>query len=159
MRPHQTLVFNAVPYVDEALMLLSHTLRKSKCRATFEHDADELELTGSPGRLAQVVTNLVTNAIDASGATGGGEIRLELRRKDGGIELAVTDQGVGISSDILSRIFEPMFTTKPFGQGMGLGLAIVHDIVTSEFGGSVEVDSKPGAGATFRVLFPSTEER
>ncbi|MBN1611919.1 MAG: substrate-binding domain-containing protein [Polyangiaceae bacterium] len=159
MRPHQMLVFNAVPYIDEALMLLSHTLRKGKCRATFEHDSDELELAGSPGRLAQVVTNLVTNAIDASSPMGGGEIRLELRRRDGGVELSVTDQGVGISSDILSRVFEPMFTTKPFGQGTGLGLAIVHDIVTSDFGGSVEVQSTPGAGTTFRVLFPLSEER
>jgi signal transduction histidine kinase len=159
MRPHQGLVFNAVPYIDEALMLLSHTLRKGGCRATFEHDAEEFSLAGSPGRLAQVVTNLVTNAIDASIARGGGEIRLRLRRKERGIELAVADQGVGIPSDIVSRIFEPMFTTKPFGQGTGLGLAIVHDIVTSDFGGTVEVDSTPGAGATFRVLFPFPEER
>ena len=159
MRPHQRLAFNAVPYIEEALMLLSHSLRKGRCRANFQHDSDDFELTGSPGRLAQVVTNLVTNAIDASTPQGGGEIRLELRRREGSIELRVTDQGAGIPPDIMSRIFEPMFTTKPFGQGTGLGLAIVHDIVTSDFGGSVDVVSTSEKGTTFRVLFPSAGER
>jgi signal transduction histidine kinase len=158
MSPHQQMAFNAVPYVEEALMLLSHSLRKGKCRASFEHESEDCELVGSPGRLAQVVTNLVTNAIDASLPKGGGTIELTLRRTDSGAELIVADHGVGIAPDVVPRIFEPMFTTKPFGQGTGLGLAIVHDIVTSDFSGSVDVQSHPGEGATFRVLFPHKEE-
>jgi signal transduction histidine kinase len=59
----------------------------------------------------------------------------------------------------MSRIFEPMFTTKPFGQGTGLGLAIVHDVVTSDFGGRVDVVSTSDEGTTFRVLFPAAGER
>jgi len=56
----------------------------------------------------------------------------------------------------MPRIFEPMFTTKPFGQGMGLGLAIVRDIISRDFSGTIDVSSEPGLGTTVTVRFPST---
>jgi len=71
-----------------------------------------------------------------------------------GIELAVQDDGSGITPADLRRIFEPMFTTKPFGQGTGLGLAIVHDIVVEQFGGRIDVASTPGAGTCITLHFP-----
>ena len=153
MQPHEHLLFNAVPFVEEALMLLSHALRKKGCSAVFRPDEAGLEIYGSPGRFSQVVTNLVTNAVDASEAKNG-LIELSMERTARGVELSVRDDGPGISPEIMAKIFEPMFTTKPFGQGTGLGLAIVQDIVTSDFGGSIELESRLGEGATFRVLFP-----
>lgn len=157
LAPHERQQFNAVTIVSEALTLLGHALRQGQCTASFLPAHDSLELYGAPGRLAQVVTNLVTNAIDAS-APQGGLIELRLMKMTNGVDLVVSDQGSGISPEHLPKIFDPMFTTKPFGEGTGLGLTIVHDIVTGDFQGTIAVDSQPGRGATFRLHFPPIQE-
>jgi len=154
LSPTERHPFDAVPYVREALLLLSYALRQANCPASFVPEQEHVEIYGSPGRLSQVVTNLVTNAIDASVPRGGGPIHVALTRGDASIDLSVTDSGSGIAPEHLPRIFEPMFTTKPFGQGTGLGLTIVRDVVTRDFGGRVEVTSTPGLGSTFTVRFP-----
>jgi len=154
LSPTERHPFDAVPYVREALLLLSYALRQANCAASFVPEQEHVELYGSPGRLSQVVTNLVTNAIDASVPRGGGPIHVTLTRGVDTIDLSVTDSGSGIAPEHLPRIFEPMFTTKPFGQGTGLGLTIVRDVVTRDFGGTVEVTSTPGLGSTFTVRFP-----
>lgn len=150
------IAFNAVSVVQESILLLSHALRDANCTTTFEcstYDSktDFVELVGSPASFAQAVTNLVTNAIDAS-RPNGGEIRLELVSSGDRVSLRVTDFGCGIPQEVISNIFEPMFTTKPFGQGTGLGLSILHDIVTGEFDGAVEVHSTVGKGTTFELF-------
>ncbi len=155
--------FNAVAVVEESLLLLSHALRASKCTtkfncSTFDSRTDYVELVGSPASFSQAVTNLVTNAIDASRPKGG-VIELELVSSGNRVSLRVTDHGCGIPPEILSNIFEPMFTTKPFGQGTGLGLSILHDIVTGEFDGSVEVYSTVGKGTTFELFLGPTIDR
>ncbi len=73
------------------------------------------------------------------------------------VALSVSDTGQGMSPDVIRRIFEPFFTTKPTGKGTGLGLATVHGIVTAA-GGSLSVDSQPGAGTTMRAFFPAADE-
>jgi signal transduction histidine kinase len=159
MGPHEGRAFNVVSCIREALLLLGHATRKGNCRALFEPPADQIELYGSPVRFSQVVTNLVENAVDASLAKGGGIIRVLLTAGEEGLSLEVGDSGTGIPAEVMPRIFEPMFTTKPFGQGTGLGLSIVHDIVTSDFGGTVAVDSRLGVGTTFTVKFPHARDR
>jgi len=146
--------FDAVRIIGDALLLMRHDLRAKNCELHFEHGGGGVELTGVPGRLIQVVSNLVGNAIDASAARGGGPIRVELSSGDDGVELRIVDSGSGISPEVLPKIFEPMFTTKPFGEGTGLGLTIVHDIVTGELGGSINVTSREGQGTTFTLRFP-----
>ena len=71
--------------------------------------------------------------------------------------LRVTDQGMGIPPENVKKIFDPMFTSKPFGVGTGLGLTIVHDIVTGDFNGTIEVESEPGVGTTFVLHFRNQE--
>jgi signal transduction histidine kinase len=106
-------------------------------------------ISADPIQIEQVLLNLTLNARDAM--PGGGILRIETRaRNGGGIEIAVSDTGSGISPEIRGRIFEPFFTTKLTGQGTGLGLAMVASIVRSH-GGSVEVDSEPGRGTVFRM--------
>jgi C4-dicarboxylate-specific signal transduction histidine kinase len=151
--PSEPLRFNAVPVIKDALLLLQHALREGQCTARLDPATDVMELYGAPGQLARVVTNLVINAIDATRAKGGGVIGVRLEPAGEGIVLHVQDEGCGISEEILSKIFDPLFTTKPFGESAGLGLTIVHDIVTGEFGGSVEVLSQVGIGTTFTLRF------
>jgi PAS domain S-box-containing protein len=147
--------FDAVRTIIDGLLLLEHDLKTRACTLKFEHDRDVLELMGSPGRLVQVLSNLVINAVDACAAVGRkGQILVALVANDGGAELRISDDGSGISAENLAKIFDPMFTTKPFGEGTGLGLTIVYDIVVAEFGGSIDVTSKEGQGTTFVVRFP-----
>jgi signal transduction histidine kinase len=145
--------FDPAPVIEDALLLLSFDLRRASCRLDFHPPERSIELLGSPGFLSQVVTNLVTNAVDAmSGA--GGTITVGLRGVDGTARLTVQDTGAGIPAEIRDRVFEPMFTTKPYGQGTGLGLAIVHDLVAGQLGGSLELESEIGVGTTFTVVLP-----
>ncbi|MFP5297892.1 MAG: ATP-binding protein [Actinomycetota bacterium] len=121
-----------------------------------------------PGRIEQVVMNLVVNARDAM--ESGGDLKIEtstvfLTEDDVlryeippglYVEIAISDEGMGIPQADRERIFEPFFTTKARGSGTGLGLATVHGIV-HQAGGRVVVESEPGAGASFRVYLPTVE--
>jgi len=147
-------VFDCVRVVDEAILLLSHALRSSRCEARMEHSAASAPVLGIPDRLQQVVTNLVTNAIDAMEGTGGGTIRISVETRDRETSISVADSGCGIPQENLGRIFDPLFTTKPIGKGTGLGLTIIHDIVHGDFGGRIEVDSVLGKGTTFTIRLP-----
>jgi DNA-binding LacI/PurR family transcriptional regulator/signal transduction histidine kinase len=146
--------FDSVPVTRDALLLLGHASRRAKCVTTLETPQASVEIMGSPGRLAQVVTNLVTNALEASVEKGGGPITVWLGTTPTGVELRISDHGMGIAPEVLPKIFDPLFTTKPFGEGTGLGLTIVHDIVAGEFGGRIEVKTRLGEGTTFTVIFP-----
>jgi len=99
----------------------------------------------------QVLVNLVKNAVDAM--PGGGTLTLTTRHRGSGAALAVGDTGCGIPADRLDRIFMPFFTTKEPGKGTGLGLSVSYAIIRS-FGGTVRVDSAPGAGSTFTIELP-----
>ena len=73
------------------------------------------------------------------------------------MQFTVSDEGTGIPADVVKRIFDPMFTTKPFGEGTGLGLSIVHNIVSSDFNGTIEVDTEVGRGTQFILCFREPE--
>jgi len=122
------------------------------------------------GQLEQVLLNLVVNARDAMPAGGRLEIATRavmprevpegrLPTEDGaeGVLLSVGDTGSGIDDAIREEIFDPFFTTKVGGEGAGLGLAMVHGIVTQS-GGSVWVESRPGSGATFNIWLPQADD-
>ncbi len=105
-----------------------------------------------PGQLNQVWTNLLDNAIDA--VDGHGTIEVATRRADDGrVVVEVTDDGPGISADLLPHVFDPFVTTKPPGHGTGLGLNIAHGIVVEKHGGDLTVASEPGR-TTFTVRLP-----
>jgi signal transduction histidine kinase len=151
----ERIVFDAVASSRETLLLLGHSLRKGNCRIDFRPSQDPMEMLGTPGRFGQVMTNLVTNAIDSMVPLGGGTIEIELVKDDEQIVLKVADRGSGIPDELMERIWEPLFTTKPFGHGTGLGLTIVRDIVSADFGGRIDVMSRPEGGVTFTVVMPS----
>ena len=102
--------------------------------------------------IQEVFTNLITNAFQAMNGKKG-VLTLSTRLQKDWIEIKVSDNGVGISKENLSRIFERFFTTKNNGEGMGLGLNIVQRIVGA-YGGTIGVESSKGLGTTFTVKFP-----
>ena len=106
---------------------------------------------GWPSRLREALTNLVLNGVDA--LPHGGTIRLSARRGVGGVEVTVSDDGVGMPADVRAHVFEPFFTTKG-ERGTGLGLAVVFGIV-EQHGGRITVDSAPGQGTTFAIALPA----
>ena len=125
-------------------------------RAYADHLAP---LDVAPGSIQRVFVNLLENArwaVERQAEASGGrpEIRLETEAFDGGVEIRVTDNGIGIPSADCTRVFEPFFTTKPAGEGTGLGLSLAYDIVTEGHGGTLAAHSRQGEGATFVVTLP-----
>jgi len=123
---------------------------------TLELSPEALPVMADPGQLGQVWMNLAVNATDAMPDGGSLTVRSG-RRGDTDVWFSVSDTGHGIPDDIRDHIFEPFFTTKGDRRGTGLGLAVVHGIVT-QHGGEVEVASTVGKGTTFRVLLPRRAE-
>ncbi|MEA2003193.1 MAG: ATP-binding protein [Actinomycetota bacterium] len=143
--------------IDETLLLLGHDLGRVFVETTY---ADDLPpVSGYPGELSQVWTNLITNAIQAMDKH---EARLSVivdTVDSGDVRVRVTDNGHGIPAADLQRIFEPAFTTKA-GRvqfGLGLGLQIVNDIIVRH-GGSIDVESEPGE-TCFTVLLPAAPRK
>jgi len=110
-------------------------------------------------RLGQVFLNLIVNAAQAlpEGRAEHHEVRVTTRLDGARVIIEVTDTGSGIPPEIIGRIFDAFFTTKPIGVGTGLGLAICHRIVT-DMGGELTVESEVGKGTTFRVALPVADE-
>jgi two-component system, NtrC family, sensor kinase len=111
-----------------------------------------LPMLGHPRQISQVVVNLLINAAQAM--KGRGTVYVSTR-PDGedDVVLTVRDTGVGMAPEVVANLFQPFFTTKPAGEGTGLGLAVVHGIITAH-GGRIRVESKPGEGSTFTVRLP-----
>ncbi len=110
------------------------------------------EITADPAQLSQVLFNLVVNALQAMG--GSGQITVQTRHHDHKVWMIVQDTGCGMSEEVLEQIFIPFFTTKDVGQGTGLGLPVVHGIVTAH-GGSINVASRLGRGTRFEIRLPA----
>jgi signal transduction histidine kinase len=119
--------------------------------------------------LGRVLINLLSNAFDAvseqtasDGEPYAPRVRIATRRSQAAqVEVRVEDNGPGIPDEVVAKIFEPFFTTKPTGSGTGLGLSMSYDIVTRGHGGTLNVETEAGRGATFIVTLPietSTEE-
>ncbi len=150
---------------DEYLRLSYHGLRaKDKSfNATINTDFDESigSINIIPQDIGRVVLNLLTNAFYActefsdSGTNKAPTVWVSTRKEGDKILVSVQDNGPGIPPKILDKIFQPFFTTKPTGQGTGLGLSLSYDIVTKGHGGELKVETKEGEGTTFIISFPT----
>jgi signal transduction histidine kinase len=150
---------------DEYLRLAYHGLRaKDKSfNAKFETDFDETvgTLNVIPQDMGRVVLNLINNAFYAVSERKklnepGYEPTVSVSTfKDGNtIRIKVSDNGTGIPQKVLDKIFQPFFTTKPTGQGTGLGLSLSYDIITKGHGGELKVETKEGEGSIFIIQLP-----
>ncbi len=137
--------------LQSTLTILGHKLRIKNLSVEKRFKAAPSTILTRGFALSQVWTNLIDNAVDASPENGLIEICTWIEA--GWLNVSIADQGVGIPPEALPHIFEAYFTTKPEGVGTGLGLEIVHHIVTHKFGGSIEVESTPG-NTRFIVRLP-----
>ncbi|HPD47148.1 MAG TPA: ATP-binding protein [Anaerohalosphaeraceae bacterium] len=148
--PQKTMV-NLNTVVNDSLYLLEARCVKEGITLTRQLAPDLPEITADAAQLSQVVVNLVVNALQSM--CGEGNITVQTYARDGWVRLIVKDTGIGMSKDVIEKLFVPFFTTKDVGQGTGLGLPVVHGIVTAH-NGSIEVKSKPGAGSCFEIRLP-----
>jgi PAS domain S-box-containing protein len=141
--------------VTETLLLVGKSMSTDNVRITTELDPELPRIEGDANALQQVLLNLLTNAREAM--TGSGEIQITTARdpaRPGRLRLVVSDTGPGISPAHLPHLFEPFYTTKP--SGTGLGLAVSYGIVQNHLG-TIDVESVAGQGATFTLTFPILE--
>ncbi|HEX3156981.1 MAG TPA: PAS domain-containing sensor histidine kinase [Gemmatimonadaceae bacterium] len=145
--------------VEEAVGLLRPSIPRG-VRVLQDLDPTAV-IAGEAVQIHQVVSNLVLNAVHAVAGLKPAVIRVSVARvpgtkgECGAVELVVEDNGPGISPAVRERCFEPFFTTKSVEQGTGLGLAVVHAIVSEALGGTIAVDTAVGGGARFTLRFPA----
>ena len=143
---------------DEYLRLSYHGLRakdntfNSDFQTEFDENLPKIEVI--PQDMGRVLLNLINNAFWAVKTVEKPLVVVKTEQNENQIIITVTDNGTGMTEDVKAKIFQPFFTTKPTGQGTGLGLSLAYDIVTKGHGGTLEVESKEGEGTTFIVKLP-----
>lgn len=141
--------------VEKSVALAMHRIQKRGIEiATALPSAGAAIVFGDPHELQQVALNLLLNAADAIEVDHQGHIQVVVERTEDEIVLRVQDDGSGMTPEDQSRCFDMFFTTKAVGEGSGMGLAVVHNIVTTH-GGRIEVLSELGVGTTFQVFLPA----
>jgi signal transduction histidine kinase len=139
------------PLLRRVVDLLSGQAETRKVRLELVGEGTGTRVVGEEERLRQVLINLTLNALDATPA--GGSVQVSAGENPDRVWITVDDTGPGIAPELRDRIFEPFFTTK--AEGSGLGLSIVHAIVT-QHGGTLEVATAPGGGARFILRLPKS---
>ncbi len=137
--------------LQSTLTMLGHKMRIKQVETVKCFSASPAKIQTRGTALSQVWTNLIDNSIDASPAQA--KIEIATWIEPGWLAVSITDHGEGIPAEVLPRIFDAFFTTKAQGKGTGLGLEIVHRIVTHKFGGKIDVASQPG-NTCFTVRLP-----
>lgn len=137
--------------LEDSLDLLHLGIEDKEARVVWQIDPDHRFIKSDPYQIRQVLINLLNNALDALPQKGC--ITLSTKGSDKTVCFMVQDNGGGIPKENLNKIFDPFFTSKPFDQGTGLGLFVVHRILET-LGGTVSVDSVPGKGTRFTVCLP-----
>ncbi len=139
--------------LENTLTMLNHKIKKSNITIIRNFDQDLPQPNILVSAMNQVWTNLIDNAIDAMEKSENKQLTITTKRDGDFINVDIEDSGSGIPDAIKNKIFDPFFTTKEIGKGTGLGLEVVHQIITQQHNGSINVDSEPGS-TKFKVCFP-----
>ncbi len=162
---HRLADINAI--VEESLNLAYHGARaeKSGFNITLKRELDPAAglIDLYPQEITRVFLNLITNGFYAAGkrkeaGEEGFEPTLSATTRNLGnkVEIRIRDNGTGIPREVKEKMFNPFFTTKPAGEGTGLGLSMSHDIIVKQHGGKIEVDTQPGVFTEFIITLPRT---
>ena len=140
-------------FVPQVVNMVDRRARLENIRIVQQIDADMPEIISNAGQLQQVFLNLLNNAIYALKNRPQAEIRLQVTQSGNDIAITVADNGCGFQPDEIEKAFIPFFTTKPVGQGTGLGLSTVYGIIKG-LGGDITLTSEPNAGSVFLIRLP-----
>ncbi|HEY6530585.1 MAG TPA: HAMP domain-containing sensor histidine kinase, partial [Cellvibrionaceae bacterium] len=152
----QRRTFNLLEFLNDTYLTLTPTFRRTAIKVSIECPED-IELNSYPGPLGQVITNLLNNTlIHAFDSDSTGQVDIHASRQGELVKIDVKDNGKGILAEHIGKIFDPFFTTKLGKGGNGLGMHIVHNIVSGLLGGSISVYSTPNKGSCFTLLLPPT---
>ncbi|BBO71526.1 hypothetical protein DSCA_54560 [Desulfosarcina alkanivorans] len=145
--------------IEKTLVINDNLLKIHNVKVRKELDSELPPVVGSADQLQQVFMNMVSNAVEALEGRGGGvlSVRTWCGKSADVINISFADNGIGISSGHLNKLFEPFYTTKKKGKGVGLGLSVAYGIIKAH-NGSITVDTLPGKGATFTIQLPSSPE-
>lgn len=153
------IFFDIKNTINDVILFLNNEMHKKNISLDFNIIDKSIMLYGIQERMMQALTNLITNAIESMEQKKGGKILINVKDEIDNYVLIIGDQGCGIPKRNISKIFKPMFTTKPFGQSLGLGLTLVHDIIYSEFNGTINVRSRINQGTTFIIKIPKHSDK
>lgn len=149
--PPRKIRINLNEMIEEGIYFLKSRCKKTGTELALSLDPELPEITADQSQVYQVLVNLVVNAVQAM--PDGGKLTIKTLSYEKHVSLIVEDTGVGISEEVKKKIFLPFFTTKEISEGTGIGLSVVHGIVTSH-GGSISVDSEVGRGSRFEIRLP-----
>jgi signal transduction histidine kinase/putative methionine-R-sulfoxide reductase with GAF domain len=162
---HRPADINAL--IDESLNLAYHGARAEKpqfnvtLQRSFDPEAGMVEVF--PQEITRVFLNLIANGFYAvtkrkteNGAGFDPVVSATTKDRGAEVEIRIRDNGTGIPPEVKEKMFNPFFTTKPAGEGTGLGLSMSHDIIVKQHGGTIDVDTEPGAFTEFRIVLPRT---
>ncbi len=146
--------------IEKTIFLNSNLLKIDGAKIQTKLDQDLPKVLGSEDQLLQVFMNVISNAAEAIEAAGGGLLSIATipQPQQGAVTAEFKDTGIGIPKENLASIFEPFYTTKKKGKGVGLGLSVVYGII-EEHSGSISVDSTVGQGTTFRIQLPINPDK
>jgi len=139
--------------IAETVSMIERRAQVENIRIIQEFEAGLPKLESDPNQLQQVFINLLNNAFDALKKKGGGEVRIRASLSSGNVVVLVADNGCGIEPKNLEKVFLPFFTTKPVGQGTGLGLSTCYGIIEA-LGGQITVASELNVGTVFTIRLP-----
>ena len=137
--------------INQALMLVEPHRRQVDASILIATESDHITVSGDMQRLEQILVNLLNNALDAVADTSPGTIEISVSDHHGQVKVSVSDSGQGLAEETLAHLFEPFYTTKPSGQGLGLGLYISR-VIAGELGGRLEVKNSGTGGAEFSII-------
>ncbi|MDN3492836.1 sensor histidine kinase [Winogradskyella bathintestinalis] len=149
--PQKMKRINLVPIIKNAIHLLEASFKKEKVKCVVEMDEDHMWLRADPIQLTQIIFNLLMNSIYFSPKNG--LVTVKASQSNEEIIIKIIDQGTGFTKEALDKVFQPFFTTKPTGDGSGLGLSVVHGIVASHKG-KITAANNTSQGAIFTVTLP-----
>ncbi len=149
--PQQITTVNLNEVISNILYFIDARYQGNRISITQKLQEPLPAIQADAVQLSQVLVNLITNSIHAM--PGGGNLLIKTVSKPDHVSLIVKDNGQGMSSSVKKKIFEPFYTTKPVGQGTGLGLSVVQGIVSAHHG-KVNVQSQPGKGSKFEIQLP-----
>lgn len=144
--------------VDHALRIIRPELELHAVELRYEEPKSLSEVKGNSDRLAQILLNLLFNALYELRGKSDGVLEIRLFERAETVYLVVADNGRGVPNEMLQKIYDPFFTTKPAGEGTGMGLAVTHRLV-KEHGGTITVENRAEGGAMFTVGLPAARVR